>query len=77
MPKIKTRQAVSKRFKITKNKKVIKRTPDKTTSTPEKPETPNATSAEMVLLTKPMPETSARCFHIIRKCHPDESQDLV
>ena len=26
MPKIKTRQAVSKRFKITKNKKVIKRT---------------------------------------------------
>ena len=26
MPKIKTRQAVAKRFKITKNKKVIKRT---------------------------------------------------
>jgi len=26
MPKIKTKQAVAKRFKITKNKKVIKRT---------------------------------------------------
>ncbi len=27
MPKVKTRQAVAKRFRITKNKKVIKRTP--------------------------------------------------